>query len=120
MHDILVIDSPGGALRLRRETTADDAFLKGLFAANREPGYRAAGLPQDQIAVLIDMQHRSRSQSYRSDFPGGRFWIVERDGALIMRDDERMKLKANETVQKGIVKKFKAQMRSVLATRGSA
>lgn len=85
------VEAASGALTLRAEQPADQAFLKALFAASRAASFLAAGLPRAQIDMLIDVQHRGQSQTYRSQFPAARFWIVERDGQPIGRlveDDE--------------------------------
>ena len=91
MDVIHTVEAAGGDLRLRAEQPSDQTFLKALFAASRTAPLLAAGVPQPQIDMLIDMQHRGQSQGYRGQFPAGRFWIVERDGQPVGRlveDDE--------------------------------
>jgi ribosomal protein S18 acetylase RimI-like enzyme len=70
-------------ISLRRQTPDDAAFLYHLFRANTLRTLELSGLPLVFLNDLIEMQHRSRMQTYRSMFPDAVWSIVERAGAPI-------------------------------------
>jgi ribosomal protein S18 acetylase RimI-like enzyme len=65
-------------IALRAETGADREFLRGLFDQVRAP--ELAGLDPAMLRPLLDMQFMAQQQSYRQNYPGARFEIVEVDG----------------------------------------
>jgi ribosomal protein S18 acetylase RimI-like enzyme len=82
---VRTIDSPAGPCGLRPERLEDEPFLRRLFDVSRVPDFRAAGLADAQIDTLMGLQFRAQTGSYRAQFPHGRFWIVELDGAPVGR-----------------------------------
>lgn len=63
---------------LRTSTSADEAFLRALFAGTRP---ELALLPPE----LVEMQHRAQDDQYRRANPDARFDIVEVDGQPVGR-----------------------------------
>lgn len=77
------IDVDGDALTVRRQTAGDAAFLYQLFRANTMRILELSGLPLAFLEDLVDMQHRSRMQTYQSMFPDAAWSIVEQAGAPV-------------------------------------
>jgi RimJ/RimL family protein N-acetyltransferase len=82
---VIEIASPAGMLRLRPEQDTDDAFRFILFCQSRPtelvlPTFEPAAREQ-----LMRIQHRGQAMSYRANFPGARFDIIELEGAAIGR-----------------------------------
>lgn len=71
----------GDCVTLRPETPADAAFLCELFmiTAARQMGLAAP----DGMEVLLEIQHRSRAQTYAAVWPEARRWIIEHDGSPV-------------------------------------
>jgi ribosomal protein S18 acetylase RimI-like enzyme len=81
--DTCDIDVPGGTVRLRPAQPADAPFQFDLFRAHHIGMLRLGGLPEAMIENLLAMQYRSRTQSYRDQFPNARWSIVESADAPI-------------------------------------
>jgi hypothetical protein len=76
--------SAGLVLR-RPERAATDAFLFDLFCGSRAPGEDLSVLDAPLRERLMRQQFQGQAASYRENYPGARFEIVERDGAPIGR-----------------------------------
>jgi len=72
-------------LTLRSEAASDTSFLAELFAERAAPMLRLGGLPEAQVEQLVAMQHRAQTLAYQTQFPAGRFQIVELQGVPIGR-----------------------------------
>ena len=68
---------------LRPAEARDEAFLFDLFAADRAAQLAAAPIDAATRAFLIRAQHRSMMATYRRDYPGARFEVVECAGAPV-------------------------------------
>ena len=78
----VVIASPLGPLRLRRETPADTDFRFALFCDSR-PEF--ALLPQAIKEKLLRQQMNAQQASYAALHPKALFAVIERDGTPIGR-----------------------------------
>ena len=74
-----------GGHRLRPASPDDDALLAEVFAATRAGLFAAAGLPEDRLAPLLDMQWRAQHAGHRRAHPAAEDRIVEVDGTPIGR-----------------------------------
>jgi len=85
MDDIMHIPWGDALLRLRPEREDDQEFRFRLFCDSRPP--ELALLPLDRAAFeqLMRFQFRAQTVSYRGQFPGARFDIVELAGTPIGR-----------------------------------
>lgn len=72
--------TPHGRLTLRAETDADTDFLFALFAATKAPDMALMPVDDTVKAHLLQMQYRSMTMTYHSQYPQARFEIVELDG----------------------------------------
>ncbi|HEY6095705.1 MAG TPA: GNAT family N-acetyltransferase [Gallionellaceae bacterium] len=70
------------ALSLRPERERDVAFLAQLYRSTREDLLQLA-LPEAMLDSLIEMQFHAQQVSYRNQFPGTPFQILEKHGAPI-------------------------------------
>ena len=82
---VIEIASPAGHLRLRPERDEDDDFRFALFCQSRPT--ELALMPVDPVAheQLMRIQYRGQTMTYRTNFPGARFDIIEREGSAIGR-----------------------------------
>jgi GNAT superfamily N-acetyltransferase len=89
-----MIDTPRGPIVLRPEWPEDGPFLLHLFAANRSGILRLAGLPDQMVEHLIQVQHQSQTRTYRTLFPRAQYWIIELAdlpiGRLIEHDEQEV------------------------------
>ncbi len=67
-------------LRLSRDDERDKTFLFGLFAATRAADMAAMPIDAAGKDFLLSAQYRSMTETYRRDYPGARWQIVERGG----------------------------------------
>jgi len=79
------IETPLGPVRLRPEHPDDDGFLFALFSANRIGILRLARIPEDAVADLLALQHRSQTATYRTLYPNAVYSILEHDGVPVGR-----------------------------------
>jgi RimJ/RimL family protein N-acetyltransferase len=84
VDDIVEIPSPVGLLHLRPEREEDHAFRYQLFCDTRQPEF-ATVLPPPIYQQVMEHQFQAQTLSYRNDFPGARFDIIELDGRPIGR-----------------------------------
>ncbi|QAU46351.1 GNAT family N-acetyltransferase [Bradyrhizobium guangzhouense] len=84
-HAVIAIASPAGDLRLRPEQDADNDFRFALFCQSRAA--ELALMPIEPVAheQLMRIQYRGQTMTYRTNFPGARFDIIEREGSAIGR-----------------------------------
>jgi len=61
---------------LRPAAPDDDAFLRALYRATREPEIAAWGWPEPQITAFCDMQFLARSEGYRRDYPEAEYLVI--------------------------------------------
>src|ERR1700755_2276136 len=64
---------------------ADEAFLQKLYASTREEDVAMWGLPEEQGAMLIEMQYRAQKMQYEAQYPGARHNIILLDGEPVGR-----------------------------------
>lgn len=67
-------------LFLRPANSADEDFLKDLFTDARRDDFEAAGLPFEQVKLLLGMQYAAQKQSYEAAFPNAKHEIIEFEG----------------------------------------
>lgn len=79
------IASPVGMLRLRPEQDADDTFRFVLFCQSRPAELALPTIEPAAREQLMHIQYRGQAMSYRTNFPGARFDIIELEGAAIGR-----------------------------------
>lgn len=77
--------SASGGPRLRTECELDHAFVFGLFAETRAPGFAHLPLEPAQRDALLRQQFSLQTAQYRHRFPAASFSIVEWDAAPIGR-----------------------------------
>jgi RimJ/RimL family protein N-acetyltransferase len=82
--EVVEIPSPAGLLRLRPEREEDREFRYALFCDTRQPEF-ATMLPPPVYRQVMTHQFEAQTLSYRNDFPGARFDIIELDGRPIGR-----------------------------------
>jgi ribosomal protein S18 acetylase RimI-like enzyme len=74
-----------GRVRRRPERAADEGFRFDLFNGSRPPGEDLAFLDAPLRERLMPQQFCGQNASYRANYPGACFEIVEHDGAPIGR-----------------------------------
>jgi ribosomal protein S18 acetylase RimI-like enzyme len=84
MDEAIVIPSPAGTLTLRPEREEDRDFRYRLFCDSRQPEF-ALLLPPPVYQQVMAHQYHAQTVSYRTQFPRGRFDIIELDGRSIGR-----------------------------------
>ena len=72
-------------LRLRPERDEDDAFRFMLFCQSRPAELALPAIEPAAREQLMRIQYRGQTMSYRANFPGARFDIIELEGAEIGR-----------------------------------
>ncbi|SFN08883.1 Ribosomal protein S18 acetylase RimI [Pimelobacter simplex] len=72
--------APTTSVTVRPATTADDAFLRALYAAGRAAELDQVAWPPGQREAFVAMQHDLRERLYREAYPAGEFLVVEVDG----------------------------------------
>ena len=85
MNRVIDVASPLGKLRLRAERDGDEDFRFELFCNSRPPEWQMAGFDPNLLRHLMRHQFQAQTVSYRAQFPGARFDIIELDGAPIGR-----------------------------------
>jgi len=84
-EEIISIATPAGTVRLRPEREEDQAFRYRLFCDSRLPEWALLRIDETVREQLMRHQFQAQTVSYRADFPGARFDIIELDGAPIGR-----------------------------------
>ncbi|HMK89123.1 MAG TPA: GNAT family N-acetyltransferase [Methylocystis sp.] len=83
----------GLVVSIRPQRPEDATFLYALFRANALRDLERAGLPQALLDNLIDLQHRSRGDTYRGLYPQAEWSILdvsdEPIGELVENDEGR-------------------------------
>lgn len=64
---------------LHAATSDDDEFLRELYFDVRREEFAVAGLPEAQIAMILDMQFRARRESYSRENPDMTSRIIKVD-----------------------------------------
>jgi RimJ/RimL family protein N-acetyltransferase len=89
MEDIIAISpAPGeaqGHLSLRLEREQDEAFRFQLFCQSRPAEFALLQLEPAAFDQLMRFQFQAQTMTYRANFPGARFDIIELDGVPIGR-----------------------------------
>lgn len=85
MDRVIDIPSPQGKLRLRPERDVDADFRFDLFCNSRPPEWQMAGFDPALLRHIIRQQFQAQTVSYRAQFPGARFDIIELDTVPIGR-----------------------------------
>lgn len=75
-----LLETPLGPATLRAERDDDAAFLLDLFRSHALPALAAAPVDAATRDALVRMQFTSQTTTYRSQYPGARFSIIERNG----------------------------------------
>jgi ribosomal protein S18 acetylase RimI-like enzyme len=84
MHEAIEISSPVGVVNLRPEREDDHDFRFRLFCDSRQPEF-ALLLAPAAFEQIMRLQFRAQTMSYRAEFPGARFDIIELSGSSIGR-----------------------------------
>lgn len=74
-----------GPVALRPASPEDDEFLARLYASTRAEELAPVPWTDEQKAEFLRAQFDAQSLAYRENYPGARFWVVERDGEPIGR-----------------------------------
>ena len=69
-----------GAVTLRPAAPADSDFLRSVYSSTRESELHLVPWTDDQKAAFLEMQFVAQERQYRTQYPDGRFDIVELDG----------------------------------------
>ena len=89
MEDVIAIGpAPGearGHLSLRPEREQDEAFRFQLFCDSRLPEFALLQLEPAAFEQLMRFQFQAQTVTYRTNYPGERFDIIELDGVPIGR-----------------------------------
>jgi RimJ/RimL family protein N-acetyltransferase len=89
MEDVIAIGSAlgeaHGQLSLRPEREGDDAFRFQLFCESRPAEFALLRLEPAVFDQLMRFQFQAQTMTYRTNFPGARFDIIELDGVPIGR-----------------------------------
>jgi ribosomal protein S18 acetylase RimI-like enzyme len=85
MTATITIPSPLGLLQQRPEREDDQPFRFRLFCDSRLPEWYQAQLDPALRDQLMQHQFHAQTVSYRAQFPGARFDIIELDGRPIGR-----------------------------------
>lgn len=75
-----LLETPLGPVTLRAERDDDAAFLFDLFRSHAMPALAAAPIDPAMRDALVRMQFTSQTITYRAQYPGARFTIIERNG----------------------------------------
>lgn len=67
-------------MQLRPATTADQAWLRALYASTREPELALSGWDPAGREAFIEMQFRAQTLAYRARHPGSLQQIIECEG----------------------------------------
>lgn len=70
-------------LRLRPVVEGDEARMREVFAASREP--ELAALPSGVVEVFVESQYRLQQQHYRAHRPEATWSVIEVDGSAAGR-----------------------------------
>jgi GNAT superfamily N-acetyltransferase len=76
----LVLETRKGPFTLRPERPDDADFLYALFRSHMLASVAAMPVDDAMKEALLAMQFRSRTMTYRAQYPDSRFDILERDG----------------------------------------
>jgi GNAT superfamily N-acetyltransferase len=68
------------AVALRPASTADEPFLRRVFAGDRAPQFVPLGLDGAALESLLAMQFTAQDRAYRAQFPAADFDVVLVDG----------------------------------------
>jgi RimJ/RimL family protein N-acetyltransferase len=74
------LETPLGLVTFRKESAGDATFLLDLFRSHTLPALAAAPIDAAMQEALVRMQFTSQTNTYRSQYPGARFTIIERNG----------------------------------------
>jgi RimJ/RimL family protein N-acetyltransferase len=81
MTDVRVLETTRGPFTLRPERPDDADFLYALFRSHMFSDIAGMPIDDDMKESLLRMQFRSQTMSYRAQYPGARFDILECDGS---------------------------------------
>jgi RimJ/RimL family protein N-acetyltransferase len=91
MSEAIVLETTQGPFTLRAERPDDGDFLYALFRSHMLPTVAAMPVDDAMKESLLRMQFTSQASTYRGEYPGARFDILERDGVpfgrLIVHED---------------------------------
>jgi RimJ/RimL family protein N-acetyltransferase len=80
MTGVMVLETTKGPFTLRPQRPDDADFLYALFRSHMLASVAAMPVDDAMKESLLAMQFRSQTQTYRTNYPGARFDILERDG----------------------------------------
>jgi ribosomal protein S18 acetylase RimI-like enzyme len=69
----------------RVATREDEPFLKALTADRRVPEFRAAGVDDEILQSIVEMQYHAQSAAYASAYPGASHIIILRSSEPVGR-----------------------------------
>ncbi len=95
MSETFPINSSVGVLHRRAEREEDAQFRFRLFCQSRPAAFSALPLPPAAMEQLMRFQFQAQTTSYRAQFPGAQFDIIELDGRpvgriIVDRSDARL------------------------------
>jgi GNAT superfamily N-acetyltransferase len=73
------------ALALREVAAADEPFLRELYRSVRDPELALTSWSEEQKRAFSNQQFDFQDRWYRSQYPGARFLVIEREGSPIGR-----------------------------------
>lgn len=76
---------PKGSVSFRPTQDEDREFLMALYASTREWEFRITNWTPADKADFLDQQFKAQDLSYRMQFLGAKFLVIELDGAPIGR-----------------------------------
>lgn len=76
---------PVAGLALRESTKDDEAFLRDLYFAVREPELAPTGWDPATRRAFTDSQFTLQDTYYRAHYPGARFLVMEEGGERVGR-----------------------------------
>jgi ribosomal protein S18 acetylase RimI-like enzyme len=65
---------------LRPQTVADEALVLALYRSTRAEELAMLPWSEEQKSMFVDMQFRAQSAHFQTNYPGGRFDVIEIDG----------------------------------------
>ena len=73
------------SLRLRPTTSADEVFLREVYASTRAEELAAVPWPDEQKRAFTDSQFTAQDTHYRAHYPTAQFFVIEDGGTPIGR-----------------------------------
>ena len=98
------------SLQLREPESDDDAILFEIYLTSHGGELVAAiNLPETQKKQLLELQFRAQEMSYRKNYPGADFWMIETEGKAIGFVYLETMSHAVRIINLGLLKEFRSQ-----------